>query len=71
MATLQTRKQTVGQANPWTQSFTLTIATDSGTSVTAPDFMYYSDVVTTAAKLIALLELGNETGLVVTIAQTA
>jgi len=71
MATLQTRKQTVGQANPWTQTFTLTITTDSGTSVTAPDFMFYTDAATTATKLIALLELGNETGLVVTIGQTA
>ena len=70
MATLQNRRQVTGQANPWTQTWTLTITTDSGTSVTAPDFMYYSDAATTATKLIDLLELGNETGLVVTIAQT-
>jgi len=71
MAALQTRRQVTGQANPWTQTYTLTITTDGGPSVNAPDFMYYSDAVTAAAKLVELLELGNETGLVVTIAQTA
>jgi len=71
MATLQTRKRLTGQANPWTQTFTLTITTDSGTSVTAPDFMFYSGATVAASKLVDLLELGNETGLVVTIGQTA
>lgn len=71
MATLQTRKRVFGQANPWSETFTLTIATDSGTSVIAPDFMFYSGAAVAASKLIELLELGNEAGLVVTIAQAA
>ena len=72
MSTLQTRRQATGQApNPWTQTYTVTITTDSGPTAYVPDFMFYSDAATTAAKLIDLLELGNETGLVVTIGQRA
>jgi hypothetical protein len=57
--------------NPWLRSFAVTISTDSGLSVHAPDSLSYSLASEAAAQLVALLECRNDTGLVVTVEEQA